>query len=169
MIQILCAGLIFGLLATFSMDIVAIQLLRRRVFNLNGLQIVPALLGRWGLHFLSGGQLSVADIRQLPSHRLEFRFGFFLHYLIGAAFGIAFAAIVLQAQLSKAAMVFAGFGYGICTNIFPWGVMYPSMGFGVLGRKLPVQKDIVRFSFLNHLIYGATLGLLSSLFCWLHL
>lgn len=162
MIQIFCIGIVLGLLATLSMDVVAIQLLHRQVFHLNGLQIVPVLLGRWGFHFLSRGQFFVEDVRELPSHPLEFRFGFFLHYVIGAALGIAFAAIVFELQPSKTATILVGLGYGILTNVFPWGLMYPSMGFGMLARKLSFQKSILQLSFLNHLTYGIVLGLLAS-------
>lgn len=155
------AGVIAGVLSTFAMDFFAIQMMKRRMFDLQGLQIVPTLLGRWTLNILSSRRFFVQDIRSLPPHANEVRFGFFLHYLIGATLGGAFPVLLGGLHWSSPLqIVVLGMLYGLLTNALPWGLMYPSMGFGFCASQLTAKGQILKFSLINHLVYGTTLGLL---------
>jgi hypothetical protein len=82
----------------------------------------------------------------------EKKVGLLLHYLIGTVLGGVFT--LLPSQNLQAACL-----YGLATNAFPWLLMYPAMGFGFFAGKLPVQKPILLFSFVNHVVYGLALGL----------
>lgn len=143
----LIIGCIAGVLATLAMDCLGILTVKRKWIDLKGLQIVPLLLGRWALlHFKAG-----TDIRLSSPLNNEKTVGLLLHYLIGLILGGVFAALPSQ-NIQMACL------YGIATNAFPWLLMYPAMGFGFFASKLPVQKPILLFSFVNHVVYGLALG-----------
>ena len=152
MTALILMGIISGLCATYVMDICAKFLVRRGYIDLKGLQIVPPLLGRWIIVFLKTGKLVHADIRMISTQKNERLLGWINHYVIGAFLGVFFSLF------SPENTILAGIFYGILTNIFPWLLMYPSMGFGFFGKKLPASADILKFSLVNHIIYGLSLG-----------
>jgi hypothetical protein len=49
--------------------------------------------------------------------------------------------------------------FGLFTNVLPWLVMFPAMGFGILGLRGPSEFLLLRSSFVNHLLFGLGLGL----------
>jgi hypothetical protein len=144
----LVIGAVAGLFATLAMDCLGILTIKRRWIDLKGIQVVPLLLGRWALLFFRAGD----DIRVSAPLSNEKRVGLFLHYMIGAALGVIYS--LLPVQNLEAAVI-----YGVATNAFPWLLMYPAMGFGFFANKLGVKKQILLFSFVNHVVYGFALGL----------
>jgi hypothetical protein len=40
--------------------------------------------------------------------------------------------------------------FGVATNLLPWLLMFPSMGFGWFGRDAPAELLLIRTSFVNH-------------------
>lgn len=155
----LWASFVSGIFATVMMDLIALSFLRKQVFDLNGLQIVPALLGRWMFNLKKCNLLSRNDIRTFPPVAQESMFGMGVHYLIGAGFGAVFLFAVLNLDLQTHEIFLGGLLYGLLTNLCPWLVMYPSMGFGFFGKRLSIWRELVKFSLLNHLVYGLFLGL----------
>lgn len=141
-------GCAAGALATFVMDCLGFLTVKMNWIDLKGLQIVPGLLGRWALLSFKSG----ADIRTAEPMDKEKITGLLLHYLIGMFLGGVFAV------LPSHSIQTAGF-YGVATNVFPWLVMYPAMGFGFFAAKLQIQKSILLFSFINHVVYGLSLGI----------
>ena len=161
--MVILSGLVCGGLATLVMDMFAVFLIRAKLLNLQGLQIVPSLLGRW-IHIIAGRrQVYLTDIRLEPSLLVEARNGMIAHYLIGLIFGVFFVFENSHFQLQNSELIYAGIFFGFLTNIFPWLIMYPAMGFGVFGRKLAFFKQILLFSLINHLIYGLFLGIFANL------
>lgn len=157
------SGLICGGMATVVMDVFAILLIRAKLLNLQGLQVVPSLLGRW-MHIIAGRrQVHLADIRAEPSLQTEVRTGMLTHYLIGFVFGAFFVIESRHFQLQNFELIYAGIIFGFLTNIFPWLIMYPAMGFGFFGRKLAFFRQMLLFSLLNHLMYGLFLGIFTNL------
>lgn len=140
-------GCIAGVIATLAMDCLGILTIRKKWIDLKGLQIVPLLLGRWALLYFNAG----TDIRLSSPLTNEKMVGLLLHYLIGMVLGAVFALLPVQ-NIQTASI------YGVATNVFPWLLMYPAMGFGFFASKLPVQKPILLFSFVNHVVYGIALG-----------
>lgn len=144
----LIIGCVAGVIATLAMDCLGILTIRKKWIDLKGLQIVPLLLGRWALLYFRAG----TDIRLSSPLNNEKKVGLILHYLIGMLLGGVFALLPSQ-NLQTACL------YGVATNGLPWLFMYPAMGFGFFANKLPVQKSILLFSFVNHVVYGIALGL----------
>ena len=152
-------GLVSGLLATVAMDFFALSMSRKKIIDLNGLQIVPPLLGRWLLNLIKTKNVFCDDIRSVPAQQGESKLGMIAHYLIGIFLGLVF--ILFLKLLEKNWVldtVTVGIIFGLVTNIFPWLIMYPVMGFGLFARKLSITKQLLLFSYLNHFIYGVALG-----------
>lgn len=147
------AGIVAGILATIAMDFVGILTTRMNWIDLNGLKIVPLLLGRWFLNFVKKKRFVVSDIRQIPEQKNEKTTGLTLHYLIGMFLGLLFVVLPFRGLA-------AGMVYGAATNVFPWLLMYPAMGFGFFGSRTGVTKKLILFSFINHMVYGLTIGLI---------
>jgi hypothetical protein len=53
---------------------------------------------------------------------------------------------------SKAILV--ALSYGFATSVFPWFLVFPALGFGLLGLTGPPELKLFRSSLLNHLSYG---------------
>ncbi|MGZ5280437.1 MAG: DUF2938 family protein [Pseudobdellovibrionaceae bacterium] len=151
-------GILGGMLATWVMDQIAFLLVRKQIIHLHGLQIVPPLLGRWVLAMKSSIQFVTEDIRNLPAGSHEKQIGWMAHFAIGATLGIVFFKLSETFPNSKEETLFLGMGFGILTNAFPWLMMYPAMGFGFFASRMPMQKALLGFSFLNHCVFGLALG-----------
>jgi len=151
-------GLVGGIAATWAMDRFAFLMVRNQIVHLQGIQIVPSLLGRWVLMMKSSFQVVTRDIRELPAGPRENQIGWGAHFLIGAFLGIVFFKSSEIFQISKESAVILGVGFGILTNAFPWLVMYPAMGFGFFANRMPMRKSLLGFSFLNHCVFGLALG-----------
>ena len=54
-------------------------------------------------------------------------------------------------------------GYGLATCVFPWFLVLPALGFGVLGVNGPPRLRLFTSSVLNHLFYGLGLWWSSNL------
>lgn len=160
-------GIFSGLFATVIMDFFARLCIQKNVFTLGELRIVPPLLGRWLANIINTKKIFYNDIRQLSSLNNEVRFGIIAHYLIGIFLGVLFIFICSlffnSFETSFLNVLLAGIAYGLLTNSLPWLIMYPSMGLGFFGQKLSIQKQLILFSCTNHLIYGASLGLIVKL------
>src|SRR5262245_3421128 len=105
-----------------TMDLVS--LLGRRLGVLRG----PALewLTRWFALLLDGHPIT-PDIRSAPGPGLPVGVVFLLHYSIGVVLALLFVLAFPRRHTWKMAL-----GYGALTNVLPWFVMFPAMGFGLL-------------------------------------
>jgi len=160
-IQTIIMGLVAGCLGTIAMDRFAQVLVQNKVVNLQGLQIVPPLLARWFFYIVRDFKFVFSDIRQVPAKNKEFRVGMICHYAIGAFLGVLYGFLFQRAFIVNGAL------YGFATNAFPWLMMYPAMGFGFFANRLPAQKDVLKFSFINHIVYGLVVGLVFEIGCLL--
>jgi hypothetical protein len=166
--NILFWGCLAGGLSTLAMDKFAFFLIRRKMISLSGLQIVPPLLGRWVQAMMKGQGVVYRDIREQPPFPREMKVGWIAHGLIGSFLGgIFFLVMNNMYSISGFEYFIFGLAYGILTNIFPWFLMYPAMGFGFFAHRIPMRNSLLIFSGLNHCVFGIVLGifgwLLSSL------
>jgi len=126
--------LLVGLLATLSMD------LGSSLLRITGLTagLPPAYIGRWFAALARGGlsQRSILDASPLRGERPLALIG---HYLIGTLLTVVFLALVhaLPLKPDPATQLLLALGYGLSTNLLPWLLMLPSMGFGWFGRGAP--------------------------------
>jgi len=75
-------GLIVGILATVTMDIVAVIALRLGIAGRGPRRTGPDLIGRW-IGYLMRGEFRHTDILRTPPLRGELVLGLAAHYLIG--------------------------------------------------------------------------------------
>lgn len=142
-----------GIGATAVMDIWALIL--RLAFNVPSLDY--ALVGRWAGHMPSGVFVH-QQIGAAAPVRNERAIGWFLHYLTGVIFVVAFGMIVgpdwLEAPTLPAALVF-----GALTLAFPFLVMQPAFGAGLAASKTPSPITARLRSLSAHLSFGVGLYL----------
>ena len=75
------------------------------------------------------------------------------HYAIGIVLGVLYVAGAGWLSVSPGVLLVA-LGYGLATCVFPWFLMFPAFGFGLLGRRGPQELRLFRTSLINHLFYG---------------
>ena len=150
-----------GLFATFTMDLAALIAVMSGLVRLGPYRIVPNLLGRWVGSFPSGNMFNstIFNTARIPHEKV---LGILSHYLIGVTLTALFVyphvriwhrAITLQNALV----------YGIATCIFPYFLMFPAMGFGVMALKLKGASMLLAFSLLNHAAFGIGIFVWSNL------
>ena len=150
-----------GILATLAMDTAALALVANHLGNSVPYRIVPNLLGRW-IGSMANKTFVHSTIFETPALPHEAALGVVCHYLIG----ITLTALILYPNLKvrqappslRAAITFA---LGTC--VLPYFLMFPAMGFGMLGLKAPEPFVRIVFSAVNHAAFGVGIFLWSSI------
>jgi DUF2938 family protein len=150
-----------GWLATITMDVAALITVMSGMVRLGPYQIVPDLLGRWVGSFPLGTVFhsTILETPPIPHEKIV---GILSHYLIGVTLASLLVYPHVRIWHRKIAFRHAIL-YGIATCIFPCFIMFPSMGFGVMGLELPTAVTLMSFSALNHMAFGA------GIFAWSNL
>jgi len=141
-------GTCAGIAATLTMDVLAI------VFQKAGLAMGARgeWVGRWYIG-IGRGQFIHANIAVAPKQAGEKQVALIGHYVIGVILAVIYVAGAGWLGLSPDGLLLA-LGYGLATTVFPWFLVLPSLGFGMLGMKGPPELKLFRSSLLNHLSYG---------------
>lgn len=122
----------------------------------------PELIGKW-IHSAFRGQAFVDDIRTSPGDPVPLSRFLVYHYMIGIMLAIIFYLIISLFKITPHPW-WAPVVYGLMTTLIPAFLMYPGMGFGIMGLKGPDEYLLLRTAILNHLFYG--IGLMLT-FRWL--
>jgi hypothetical protein len=141
-------GVCAGIAATVTMDVLGG--LSRRVGLTVGAK--GTWVGRWYLGILRG-QLRHANITASPKLSGEKLAALAGHYAIGIALAILYVVGAAWLAVSPDGLLLA-LGYGLATCVFPWFLVFPSLGFGVLGLRGPSELKLFTSSLVNHLSYG---------------
>jgi Protein of unknown function (DUF2938) len=149
-------GLIVGILATLTMDVVAVITLRLGIAGHGPRRTGPDLIGRW-IGYLLRGKFRHADILQTPPLRGERVLGLAAHYLIGIVLTLVYLGLLIVAHARPTAL--SAILYGTATTVLPWFLMFPSQGMGWLGRDVPRDAHLVRISLFNHVVFGLGIAL----------
>ena len=144
-------GLIVGVLATVTMDVVAVIALRLGIAGRGPRRTGPDLIGRW-IGYLLRGRFRHTDILQTPPLRGELVLGLAAHYLIGIMLTLMYLGVVVVAHARPTAL--SAILYGTATTVLPWFLMFPSQGMGWLGWDAPDDAHLARASLFNHIIFG---------------
>ena len=149
-------GVIVGILATVSMDVVGMIALRLGIAGRGPRRTGPALIGRW-IGYLLRGKFRHTDILQTPSLRGELVLGLAAHYSIGIVLTLIYLGLLVVAHATPTAL--SAILYGTATTVLPWFLMFPSQGMGWLGWDAPGDTHLVRASLFNHVIFGLGIAL----------
>ena len=121
-----------------------------------------AIVGRWTIGLLTGGQLMVRDLELRPNRRNELGVGWFVHY--GIAIGYA-AIFMLLIRANILAAEFAdGLFFGMASVAVPWFFFLPCLGKGIMGRLTPNPLLVCAMALMMHSIFGVAIGLGFSFF-----
>lgn len=144
----LLGAAIIGIGATLIMDFWAF-------FSRRYLGFAPpnyCLVGRWFCH-MSAGKWRHQNIVKSAAVPGECRIGWFIHYAIGALYGMALVALTSgewrQAPDFQLALIF-----GVATLVFPFLVMQPSFGFGIFSSRVANPREARMKSVLAHTAFG---------------
>jgi hypothetical protein len=149
-------GVIVGILATVTMDVVAVIALRIGIAGRGPRRTGPDLIGRW-IGYLLRGKFKHTDILQTPPVRGELVLGLAAHYLIGIALTLMYLGLLVVTHATPTAL--SAILYGTATTALPWFLMFPSQGMGWLGRNAPDDAHLARVSLFNHIIFGLGIAL----------
>jgi len=149
-------GLIVGILATVTMDVVAMMALRLGIAGRGPRRTGPDLIGRW-VGYLLRGKFRHTDILETPPLRGELALGLVAHYLIGIVLTLVYVGLSVVAHATPTAL--SAILYGTATTVFPWFLMFPSQAMGWLGRDAPGNAHLARVSLFNHIIFGLGIAL----------
>ena len=140
--------LLAGVIATASMDVLTAIAIRLRLIA----PLSPNVMGRWFASVAHGHPLHEDIGRAVPiSHELAIAIPG--HYAIGT---FLFALFVLMASRIgwPTRSLAPALTFGLCTNAFPWFLMFPAMGYGLFGAHGPVGTRLFVSSLLSHTFFG---------------
>ena len=149
-------GVIVGVLATVTMDVVALIAHRLGMASHRPRRTGPDLIGRW-VGYLLQGKFRHTDILQTPPLRGELLLGFAAHYSIGIVLTLGYLGLFAVAHATPTAL--SAVLYGMATTVLPWFIMFPSQGMGWLGRDAPGDVHLPRASLFNHIVFGLGIAL----------
>lgn len=151
------AGVLVGVAATVTMDVLA------SVFRKVGVTAGAKgqWVGRWYLG-IARGQFVHSNIATAPEQPGEKRAALVGHYIIGVTLAVLYVIGAGWVGLSSSSF-FVAVGYGLATCVFPWCLLFPALGFGLLGREGPPELRLFTSSLLNHLFYGLGLWWIANL------
>ena len=141
-------GVFVGVAATVTMDMLAVA--SRKAGWTVGAR--GDWVGRWYLGVFRG-QFVHRDIALSPEQPGERRAALVGHYLIGVVLAVFYVVGARWLGISPEGLL-AAVGYGLATCVFPWLLVFPCLGFGLLGLKGPPELELLRASVANHLVYG---------------
>jgi hypothetical protein len=76
-----------------------------------------------------------------------------VHYTIGVSLTVLYVWAISQIGLSPRTFALA-VGFGLCTNVLPWLLMFPAMGYGFFGAHGPAGTRLLVSSLLSHAFFG---------------
>jgi len=155
--HIILRVILIGLGATVVMDVWAV--IAEAAFAIP--QSNFAMVGRW-LGHMPQGSFSHDSIRAAAPVAGEAVLGWSVHYLVGVIFAALYVAIGGQRQLTRPQMLIAVL-VGVATIVFPFFLMQPAMGAGVMASNRPDPMFAQLKSLMSHLSFGVGLYLAACL------
>ena len=130
------------------MDLLSIFARRLRLIA----PLPPTLIGRWFALVAQGRPLQ-PDIANAPPVRREVGIAVSAHYSIGIVLALIYLLASSPLGLDARNMAIA-IGFALCTNVFPWFLMFPAMGYGWFGLRGPRNTRLFGSSVAAHCFYG---------------
>jgi len=150
--DLIVTGIAAGVLGTLAMDSLNVLFARTGMIS----KIDVAMIGRMAAGWARGRfrYRHPSEMTQVAKEKL---YGYFTHYAIGVGLALPYVLgwdlLVGGPTSSVWALV-----YGVATTAASWFFVFPSMGFGMLGRRSPEGIRASLSPLANHLFYGAGLA-----------
>ena len=148
---------LIGIIATVTMDLLSAGAIKLQLIS----PLPPRLIGRW-FASVARGQLFHHDIGQVTPVNYEMAIALPVHYAIGVTLALAYWLATSALGLSPR-NPFIALSFGLTTNVLPWLVMFPAMGYGWFGAQGPPGTRLFVSSLINHCFYGLGLWIGASL------
>src|SRR5215472_2242919 len=120
-----------GILATITMDVLSVTALKLGLIAF----LPPRLTGRW-FASMARGQFLHIDIGRVPPINHEMAIAVPMHYTVGITLALLYLLLVSALRLSPRNLIVA-LAFALCTNLLPWLLMFPAMGYGWFGAHGP--------------------------------
>lgn len=150
-------SVLIGILATVTMDVLTAVTIKLGLIA----PLSPHLIGRWFV-CVARGQLLQADIAQVSPVNGEMAIAVPVHYAIGITLALLYFLVSSALGLTPRNPLSA-LGFALCTNLLPWLLMFPAMGYGWFGSHGPAGTRLFLSSFVTHCLYGVGLWLGASI------
>jgi uncharacterized membrane protein YeaQ/YmgE (transglycosylase-associated protein family) len=155
--DLIVTGVVAGVLGTLAMD--SLNYLFSRIGMISKIEV--GMIGRMAVGWMHGRfwYRHPDEMERVPNEML---YGYITHYTIGVGLAVPF---VLGWDLlvgGPASPVWALF-YGVATTVASLFFVYPSMGFGVLGKRSPEGIKSPLSSLANHLFFGVGMAVAVAL------
>ena len=137
-----------GILATISMDVLSVAALKLRLIAF----LPPRLTGRW-FASMARGQFLHTDIAQVPPINHEMAIAVPMHYAVGITLALLYPLLISALGLDPRNVI-AVLAFALCTNLLPWLLMFPAMGYGWFGTHGPPRTRLFFSSLVTHSCYG---------------
>ena len=146
------AGVVAGVLGTLAMDVL------NNLFARTGMcsKIDVGMIGRMAVGW-TRGRFRYGHPGEMEQVAHEELYGYVTHYIIGVVLAVPYVlgwAFLVGEPVSPVwALV-----YGLATTAASYFFVFPSMGFGVFGRRSPEGMRVPLSALANHLFYGVGLA-----------
>jgi hypothetical protein len=155
----LAAGVAGGVVATAVMDAAMMLAAVLAPGTFASEKNSPEMIGRWAAGLCRGcGRHE--DISAETPVRGELWIGLAAHYLTGITLTAAYIEAARRSGRRPGAA--GATAYGLATSLLPLLLMYPSMGYGLAGRRSGDARRLVCSMLLGHAAFGAGIGLWTS-------
>lgn len=145
-------GFVSGVLGTLVMDLLNNLVARTGLF----LKIDVAMIGRMAAGWTHGRFFyrHPDEMEQVPN---EMIYGYLAHFAIGVGLAVPFV-LGWDFWVGETVSPVWSVLYGVATTAASFFFVYPSMGFGVFGRRSPERTRAFITPLANHLFYGVGLA-----------
>jgi uncharacterized membrane protein YeaQ/YmgE (transglycosylase-associated protein family) len=146
--DLILTGVLAGVLGTLAMDLLNLLFARTGVI----LRIDVGMIGRMSSGW-ARGRFRYRHPNEMKPFSNEKLIGYITHYSIGVGLAIPFILGWNHLFGGPASPIWA-LAYGVATTVASVFLVYPSMGFGVFGRRSPEGLRAPLSSLANHFFFG---------------
>jgi hypothetical protein len=154
----LARGVPAGILATVTMDAAMLAAARLGGERWSSSRLDLDVVGRWGMGLVRG-RLRHGEASLEAGRTADVVAGLATHYATGVALTEAF----ILAPWRPGGLCPAAVAYGVATAVFPLFVLFPSLGYGILGLRSGEAARMARIMLLGHVAFGIGIGLGSAI------
>ena len=150
--DLISTGVVAGVLGTLVMDSLNSLFARTGMISKIDVGMIGRMAAGW-----AHGRFLYSHPSEMEQVANEVPYGYVTHYAIGVGLAVPY---VLGWKLLVGGPASPGWAlaYGIATTVASWFFVFPSMGFGVFGRRSPEGMRASFSSLANHLFYGVGLA-----------
>jgi len=136
-----------GVVSTLSMDLLTGIAARLRLIA----PLPPHLVGRWFASVARAQPIHADIARSTPVSR-ELLVALPVHYAIGTVLAALF--VWGTGEIGWPRSLGIALAFGLATNVFPWLLMFPAMGYGWFGAHGPDGTRLFVSSLTSHAFFG---------------